>query len=205
MECSSWQGGERVSYRQPTGPNPLNHRDEFSRPALRHGSLNAHLAGDYTIYCANKNPGGFAPPGKKPRDLWPPGAGDKSPGDKSPQRQVSPRALGEEVTSPGTASRKRALGEEVTSPQTASRKRPFEIAPVILHGDVSPEQGGAGGARPVHQTPETASRQGGLGGAVTLEVPDGGRLLDFFSDPSVGNKIKASEPLAEVRRTSGIY
>ena len=31
---------ERVLYCQPTGPNPLNHRDDFSRPALRHGSLN---------------------------------------------------------------------------------------------------------------------------------------------------------------------
>ena len=31
---------ERVPYWQPTGPNPLNHRDDFSRPALRHGSLN---------------------------------------------------------------------------------------------------------------------------------------------------------------------
>ena len=28
-------------YWQPTGPNPLNHRDDFSRPALRHGSLNS--------------------------------------------------------------------------------------------------------------------------------------------------------------------
>ena len=25
---------------QPTGPNPLNHRDDFTRQALRHGSLN---------------------------------------------------------------------------------------------------------------------------------------------------------------------
>ena len=36
---------ERVLYWQPTGPNPLNHRDDFrddfSRPALRHGSLNS--------------------------------------------------------------------------------------------------------------------------------------------------------------------
>ena len=31
---------ERVLYCQPTGPYPLNHRDDFSRPALRHGSLN---------------------------------------------------------------------------------------------------------------------------------------------------------------------
>ena len=28
---------ERVLYSQPTDPNPLTHRDEFSRPALRHG------------------------------------------------------------------------------------------------------------------------------------------------------------------------
>jgi len=32
---------ERVLYWQPTGPNPHNHRDDFSRPALRHGSLNS--------------------------------------------------------------------------------------------------------------------------------------------------------------------
>ena len=31
---------ERVLYWQPTSPNPLNHRHNFSRPALRHGSLN---------------------------------------------------------------------------------------------------------------------------------------------------------------------
>jgi hypothetical protein len=31
----------RLLYRQLTGPNPLNHRHEFSRPALRHGSLNS--------------------------------------------------------------------------------------------------------------------------------------------------------------------
>jgi hypothetical protein len=30
---------ERVLYLQPTGPNPHNLRDGFSRPALRHGSL----------------------------------------------------------------------------------------------------------------------------------------------------------------------
>jgi hypothetical protein len=32
---------ESVMDRQPTGPNPLNDRDDFSRPALRHGSLNS--------------------------------------------------------------------------------------------------------------------------------------------------------------------
>ena len=32
---------ERVLYRQHTGPNPLNHQDDFSGPALRHGSLNS--------------------------------------------------------------------------------------------------------------------------------------------------------------------
>ena len=32
---------ERVVYGQPTGPNPLNHQDEFSRPALRHGGFNS--------------------------------------------------------------------------------------------------------------------------------------------------------------------
>ena len=31
---------ERILYCQPTGPNPLNHRDSFSRSALRHGSSN---------------------------------------------------------------------------------------------------------------------------------------------------------------------
>ena len=31
----------KVLYWQPTGPNPLNHRDDFSGPALRHGSLNS--------------------------------------------------------------------------------------------------------------------------------------------------------------------
>ena len=30
---------ERQLYRQPTGPNPINPRDDFSRPALRHRSL----------------------------------------------------------------------------------------------------------------------------------------------------------------------
>ena len=32
---------ERVLCREPTGPNPLNRRDDFSRPALRHGGLNS--------------------------------------------------------------------------------------------------------------------------------------------------------------------
>ena len=32
---------EIVLHRQPTGPNSLNHRDDFSRPALRNGSLNS--------------------------------------------------------------------------------------------------------------------------------------------------------------------
>ena len=31
---------ERVFYWQPTGSNPLHHRDDYSGPALRHGSLN---------------------------------------------------------------------------------------------------------------------------------------------------------------------
>ena len=35
------QHPERVSHEQPTGPNPLDHRDDFSRPALRHASLNS--------------------------------------------------------------------------------------------------------------------------------------------------------------------
>ena len=38
---------ERVLYRHPTGPNPLNHRDDFSRPALRHGSLNSFFKAAY--------------------------------------------------------------------------------------------------------------------------------------------------------------
>jgi len=32
---------ERVLYRQHSDPNQLNHRDDFGRPALRHGSLNS--------------------------------------------------------------------------------------------------------------------------------------------------------------------
>ena len=32
---------ERVLYSQSTGPNQLNHPDDFSRPALRHGILNS--------------------------------------------------------------------------------------------------------------------------------------------------------------------
>ena len=32
---------ERLLNRQPTDPNSLHHRDDFSRPALRHGSLNS--------------------------------------------------------------------------------------------------------------------------------------------------------------------
>ena len=31
----------RFLYRQPTGPNPLNHRDDLSGSALRHGILNS--------------------------------------------------------------------------------------------------------------------------------------------------------------------
>ena len=31
----------RVLYCQPTGPNPLNHRDDFIRPTLRRGCLNS--------------------------------------------------------------------------------------------------------------------------------------------------------------------
>ena len=34
---------ERVLYWYPTGPNPLNHLDDFSRPALLHWSLNPHF------------------------------------------------------------------------------------------------------------------------------------------------------------------
>jgi len=40
-----WHGDptarERVLCRQPTGPNPLNHRDDWSGAALRHESLNS--------------------------------------------------------------------------------------------------------------------------------------------------------------------
>ena len=32
---------ERVLYSPPTGPNPLHRRDDFRRPALRHGSFNS--------------------------------------------------------------------------------------------------------------------------------------------------------------------
>ena len=36
-------GAERVIHWQLTCPNPLNHRDNFSRPALRHGTLNSRF------------------------------------------------------------------------------------------------------------------------------------------------------------------
>ena len=39
FHTSSFKG--RKIYCQPTGPNPINHRDDFGRPALRHGSLNS--------------------------------------------------------------------------------------------------------------------------------------------------------------------
>ena len=32
---------ETVLYRQPAGPNPLNHRDFWSRPPLHHGTSNS--------------------------------------------------------------------------------------------------------------------------------------------------------------------
>ena len=32
---------ERLPYWQPAGPNPLDRRDDFSGPALRHGNLNS--------------------------------------------------------------------------------------------------------------------------------------------------------------------
>ena len=35
--------GERLLYGQPTSPNPLIHRDDFSRQALRHGNFNSLL------------------------------------------------------------------------------------------------------------------------------------------------------------------
>ena len=37
------QARERILDWQPTGPNPLYHRDDFSGPALRHGNLNSPL------------------------------------------------------------------------------------------------------------------------------------------------------------------
>jgi len=36
---------ERVLYCQPTGPSPPHHLDDFSRPAMRHGSLNSLFRG----------------------------------------------------------------------------------------------------------------------------------------------------------------
>ena len=36
---------ERVLYLQLTGPDPLYHRDDLSRPALRHRNLNSHFPG----------------------------------------------------------------------------------------------------------------------------------------------------------------
>ena len=35
------QGVQEVLYSQPTGLNPLSHREDFIRPALRHGKLNS--------------------------------------------------------------------------------------------------------------------------------------------------------------------
>ena len=43
------QERKRLLYRQPTGPNPLHHRDDFSRPALRHGSLNIPFRVDFYL------------------------------------------------------------------------------------------------------------------------------------------------------------
>ena len=37
---------ERILYWQPTGLNPLNHRDDLSGPALRHWSLNSLFQGE---------------------------------------------------------------------------------------------------------------------------------------------------------------
>jgi hypothetical protein len=47
---------ERVLYGQLTGLNPLNHRDEFSRPALRHGILNSPVQSERCVqgYLAHK-------------------------------------------------------------------------------------------------------------------------------------------------------
>jgi len=39
--CSIQPFRETVLYRQPAGPNPLNHQNNFSAPALRHRSLNS--------------------------------------------------------------------------------------------------------------------------------------------------------------------
>ena len=41
---------ERVLYGQPTGPNPLHHRDDFSGLALRHGSFNSLFQVETTYY-----------------------------------------------------------------------------------------------------------------------------------------------------------
>ena len=40
---NSWYMGEQVLRRQPTGPNPLNHRHDFSRLAFRQGCVNSLL------------------------------------------------------------------------------------------------------------------------------------------------------------------
>ena len=39
---------ERLLYWQPAGPNPLNRRDDFGRPALRYGSLKSFFLGSLT-------------------------------------------------------------------------------------------------------------------------------------------------------------
>jgi hypothetical protein len=44
MSRGSWcRCSGRILDRQPTGQSPLNHRDYFCGPALRHGSLNSLL------------------------------------------------------------------------------------------------------------------------------------------------------------------
>jgi len=63
LTCPMMAGGPELSrnekdrflYWQPTGPNPLNHRDGFSRPALRHGSLNPRFPGSLTSTFLRRN------------------------------------------------------------------------------------------------------------------------------------------------------
>ena len=49
---------ERLLYRQSTGPNPLSHRDDFARPALRHESLNPLF--QVALYLPSYTTGGHA-------------------------------------------------------------------------------------------------------------------------------------------------
>ena len=62
-----YQQRERVHYGQPTGPNPLNHRDDFSRPALRDGRLNSL----FCRHALSSAPGCHLLPSRESALCWP--------------------------------------------------------------------------------------------------------------------------------------